>query len=300
MSIGNINTAFDYLKYQASVNALAENFPFLDVSVIGKSVLGKNIYALSIGQGYDTVLFAAAFHGSEHITTNIILRFCERLCTALLTDSPLSGINVKRALSGRKVMIIPRVNPDGCDISILGAKGAGRADYLIRKLSEGDYTHYNANARGVDINHNFPAGWDALKIIEKSHGIYCPAARRFGGYSPVSEPETAALVDICNRENICHAVALHTQGEVIYWNFGNRTPQKSKRMAEILSSVSGYALDVPASLATGGGFKDYFIEEFGRPGFTVELGRGVNPLPEKQALEIYNTCEEMFTIAAIM
>lgn len=296
----NINTAFDYVKYQSAINALAEDYPFLQVETIGKSVMGKSIHALRIGRGYETVLFAAAFHGSEHITTNISLKFCERLCRAILTDSPLCEINVARALRGRSVVIIPRVNPDGCDISVLGEKGTGKAEFLIKRLCEGDYAHYNANARGVDINHNFSAGWHRLKAVERTCGINYPSSRRFGGYAPESEPETAALVGFCRRENVSHALALHTQGEVIYWNYGEHTPEKSKRMAEILASVSGYALDVPAAIATGGGFKDYFIEEYRRPAFTVELGLGENPLPEGSAFDIYEKAEEMLTIAAIM
>lgn len=300
MILKNIDTALDYVKYCSAIKRLKEEFPLLQTEVIGKSVLGKNIYALKIGKGYDSVLFAAAFHGSEHITTNISLMLCEKICMSLLTDSPLCDINLKRALKGRGIIILPRVNPDGCDISILGAAGAAGADYLVRKLCEGDYRHYNANARGVDINHNFPAGWETLKAMEKSHGILGPAATRFGGFSPISEPETAALVSLCRSENIAHVLALHTQGEVIYWNYGDKTPKKSQKMAEIMAAVSGYSLDVPVKLATGGGFKDYFIEEFSRPGFTIELGIGQNPLNEKNVGKIYKKAEEMLILSAIM
>lgn len=290
----------DFVKFCSAVRSAESEYPDLEVTVIGKSVLGKNIYALSLGEGNEEVVIAAAFHGSEHITTNISLMLCESIGLSLLTGASVRDINMKAALKGRKLVIIPRVNPDGCDISILGAAGAGKADSFVRRLCEGDYTHYNANARGIDINHNFPAGWKKLKSLEKAAGISSPSSTRFGGFLPESEPETRALTSYCRTHNVRHVVALHTQGEVIYWNYGKNTPKNSLRMAQIMASVSGYALDVPVALAVGGGFKDFFIEEFSRPGFTLEMGKGKNPLPVSDARSIYEKAEEMLVLAAIM
>ena len=131
-------------------------------------------------------------------------------------------------------------------------------------------------------------------------GIYGPAPSRYGGPKPESEPETQALVRLCNKIRIRHTVALHSQGEVIYWDFGDHTPPRSKRIAEILSTASGYALDVPIAIADGGGFKDWFIEEFNRSGFTVEIGKGQNPLPAESAEDIYLKIREMLTLATII
>lgn len=35
------------------------------------------------------------------------------------------------------------------------------------------------------------------------------------------------------------------------------------------------------------GYKDWFIQEYDRPGYTIEVGRGVNPLPMEQFEQIY-------------
>lgn len=290
----------DYVEYIKTVNELISQYKNIKKSVIGKSVMGKDIIALTLGEGSEQIFYSAAYHGSEHITTNIALMFLENLCYCLLTDKPMKDINMKAALKGRSIVIVPRVNPDGCDINILGAAGAGKIDFLVRKLSDGNYKKYNANARGVDINHNFDAGFKELKTIEKAAGIIGPAATRFGGFYPESEPETKAVASYCRKNNVRHAFALHTQGEVIYWNYGKRTPLRSLKMAEIMASVSGYSLDVPVALATGGGFKDYFIEKFRRPAFTLEMGRGKNPLPIETAEDIYNKAEEMLALGAIM
>ena len=68
-------------------------------------------------------------------------------------------------------------------------------------------------------------------------------------------------------------------------------------MAEILATESGYALDVPIGLAEGGGFKDWFILEFNRPAFTIETGKGKNPLPIEKAEEIYRKIEKMLAVS---
>ena len=294
------NNYCTYQKMCKDIRNLSNEYYMLSVEKIGKSVMGKDIFSLSIGEGAEQVLFAAAFHGSEHITANIALKFAEEVCHCLLTDTDFSGVNLKKALKGRKITIIPMVNPDGCDISILGESACFDRKLFIKRICNMDFSHYNANARGVDINHNFNAGWEELKLKEKSMGISGPAKTRFGGNSAESEPETTALVTFCRNNNIHHATALHTQGEVIYWDYGENTPKRSKKMAEIMAAVSGYALDIPLGIATGGGFKDWFINEFSRPGFTLELGLGENPLPKENTDKIYQKCKEMLILNAIM
>jgi g-D-glutamyl-meso-diaminopimelate peptidase len=75
---------------------------------------------------------------------------------------------------------------------------------------------------------------------------------------------------------------------------------RGKKMAEIFAASSGYALDVPTGLAVGGGFKDWFIDKFHRPGFTVEIGKGKNPLPAEDGEEIYQQIKEMMMLGLLM
>lgn len=290
---------FGYFDMIKTVANLSEQYSFVKTTVIGKSVMGKDIPALRIGRSAEYVLFAGGFHGSEHITSSLLLRFCEELCAALDDDRVIEGLNVRRAMYGRGLIVVPSVNPDGCEISRFGAAATGGSKFL-RRLSGGDYEHYNANARGVDINHNFDADWKALREREKDSGIAGPASRRFGGFSPESEPETVALTGLCKAVHIRHAVAFHSQGEVIYAPTGPNLPKRSERMAEIMSASSGYALSEPEGLAVGGGFKDWFIKEFDRPAFTVEVGHGENPLPLEDYSKIYKQIRELLMLSAIM
>lgn len=294
------SAAYDYIEYKKLIDALCDKYGFLKRTVIGKSCTGLAIPALKIGSASEYCLFAAAFHGSEHLTATVLMMFIEELCREIANGGYISGINAKKAMTGRGVIFVPRVNPDGCEISIHGEKACGSEAERIKRLSRGDFAHWNANFRGVDINHNFDAGWKELKRLELNNGIYGPSPTRYGGERPESEPETIALTELCRKQNIRHAVALHSQGEVIYWSYGRNMPSRSKKMAEIMATSSGYALDTPIGIAVGGGFKDWFIKEFCRPGFTVELGMGQNPLPPESAEEIYLKVREMLMLCSIM
>lgn len=290
---------FGYFDMIKTVDRLSKEYPFIKTGVIGKSVMGKDLPVLRIGRSPEYVLFAGGFHGSEHITVTMLLRFCEELCYAYREDRSIEGLNVRKAMYGRGLVVVPAVNPDGCEISRFGYSATGGSRF-IRRISGGDYAHFNANARGVDINHNFNADWENLRNRERESGIVGPARSRFGGFKAESEPETSALAELCRKANFRHALAFHSQGEVIYAPTGDKKPKRSDRMAEIMAASSGYALEEPEGLAVGGGFKDWFIKEFNRPAFTVEIGKGENPLPLSDYSKIYKRIRELLMLSAIM
>ncbi len=290
----------DYMAVSKAIKEFKAIFPFIQTEIIGKSCGGRDITALKIGRSEEYVLFTAAFHGSEHITTNLLLMFIEDICTAIKNGTEFAGFNIRRVMTGRSIIFVPLVNPDGAEISIHGPAIAGQMEHTVQKICKGDFLHWKANLRGVDINHNFDADWNRLHKLEQQYGIYAPAMTRFGGYKAESEPETKAIVNLCHTYRIRHAIALHSQGEVIYWDYGPKNPPRAQKMAEIMASSSGYELSVPESLAVGGGFKDWFIKEFGRPAFTVEVGSGENPLPIDTAENIYRQIAEMLVLCIAM
>ena len=294
------SVVYDFSLYKKVLDRLCNKYSILHRFTIGKSCAGRDIFALKLGKSADYSLISAAFHGSEHITTNVLLYFIEELCSALTSAKNVAGVDARKALIGRGIIFVPRVNPDGCEISIHGAAACADLAESIGRMCKRDFTHWNANFRGVDINHNFDAGWRELRELERKSGIYGPSPTRYGGTKPESEPETVAMTTLCRSGRIRHAIALHTQGEVIYWNYGNEKPPRSEKMAEIMATSSGYALDYPIGLAAGGGFKDWFIKELHRPAFTVELGKGENPLPINTAYDIYLRVREMLMLSSIM
>lgn len=273
----------DHGTVSGMIGALCARYRFLCTAPIGRSVQGRNLWGLTVGSGKRCVLMAAAFHASEWLTTLVCLRLCEELCYALEKEESLCEWNVRRAMAGRSIVFVPMVNPDGVEIAL-----------------EDPTRRWQANANGVDLNHNFNAGWEILQQFEREKGIVGPSSRQWGGPHAESEPETKALVSLCRRADFRHVVALHSQGEEIYWRYGEHTPSESHLMALSMAAVSGYCVGMPTGLASHGGFKDWFIEEFRRPGFTIELGKGENPLPLSDFETIYEKAREMLLLSVFL
>ncbi len=292
---------YDYLEVMDTIKALSNEFYFLRTTELGKSIVGRSIPALQIGVSDEKILFAGGFHGCERLTTLLLLIFAERFCMALRDDGYFSSVSARTTLFGKSIVILPLINPDGYEIALKGASGAlHMTEHVKRILGDSDIAQWNANARGVDINHNFDAGFPILRKMEEEEGITGPSPRCYGGEKPESEPETKILTELCRKENIRHALAFHSQGEEIFWKYGNRTPSKCFNMAKIFAASSGYQLKTPKGTASHGGFKDWFINEFAKPAFTFEIGKGTNPLDPMGLYDIYEKLEETFLLSLVL
>ena len=94
--------------------------------------------------------------------------------------------------------------------------------------------------------------------------------------------------------------SLYSQGEVIYHTFDNIVPPNSLAIGKRLEKASGYALDMTEGMASYSGYKDWFMKEFNRPGYTIEVGLGENPLPIEQFGEIYErVCPALMVAASL-
>ncbi len=146
---------------------------------------------------------------------------------------------------------------------------------------------WKANAEGVDLNLQFPAGWEKAKDIKFARGWISPAPRDYVGEAPLSAPEASAVYDLTNSRDFKMILAYHSQGNIIYWKYLDFLPPDSIRIAQELSAASGYPAELTPEDASYAGYKDWFIQQYNRPGYTVETGSGTNPLPIRQFSEIY-------------
>ncbi|MBQ7874738.1 MAG: M14 family metallocarboxypeptidase [Oscillospiraceae bacterium] len=282
------------------IKNILKNHPCSKTFCMGKSVLGRRLPVLSVGKTACSTLFVGATHGSEWLTSLVLLRFFEDVCRDFEHGEKLCGINLASAIAKRGLAVIPVLNPDGVEINIRGKSAALSAEKHIERLAKGDYPHWNANARGVDINHNFGAGWEILQEQERENGIFGPAPRQYGGPRHFSEPETRAICGFCSTFDVQRLYSFHSQGEEIYWYYGPRTPFISREIAAEFASLCGYEVTRPSGMASHGGLKDWYIEKFGRPGFTVEIGLGENPLPMEYFDEIYEKLKPALAKALAM
>ncbi len=294
---------YTYDIMERNIFGLKARYPFLEIGTIGKSVLGRNLYYLRLGRGTREVSYNAAHHSLEWITSPLLMKFAENFLKAYATGKTIRGYNIRDIWNQSSIYIVPMVNPDGVDLVL---NGLSPSNPYYNNLLQWNQTGlpfsevWNANIRGVDLNRNYPASWEEAKAQEASLGIYGPGPTRYGGPSPLSEPESIAMVNFTRQHNFRMVLAYHSQGKVIYWNYLNLAPQVSLTIANIFSRVSGYAVaDVPI-VAAYAGYKDWFIKEYRRPGFTIEVGLGKNPLPISQFNTIYKDNEEILLLAPLL
>ncbi len=277
-----VSTECDVKVCEEIGDSILSQYKVVRKFVIGRTACHRNMVAYNIGNG-DGLLICSAFHGMERITSAMSLKFLSDVCRKMKNNSTFANFIMQKGLT-----VVPMVNPDGVEISVNGVNTAGeKAEFVSECLVRAGMPHtkWQANACGVDINHNFDAGFEKVKENEYKMGITAPSHTRYGGKFPESERETKAVCDLCRRNNFSIAVALHTQGREIYYDYGGCTPKNSFLMAQEMSALSGYEVSSPVGIAVGGGFKDWFIEKFHRPAFTLEIGKGINPLSS----EIFNT-----------
>ena len=300
MKVTDNNERFTYLNYKRYVNTLNKKFPSLTLADCGKSLLGKTIYGFVIGEGNENILYVGGTHGLEWITSVLLFELSGRLAEAYENNRSIRGFNVADILKKKRLIIIPELNPDGIEIALVGAEGCGKYKNQNVEICKGDFSFWSANARGVDINHNFNADWYSLRKKERGNGISEPSSRRYGGQYPESEPETRVITRICRNVDINLLITFHSQGEEIYYDYGDNTPEKSLYIAKMLAAVTDYTLVKNEGLASSGGLKDWFIEEFGRPAFTIEVGKGVNPLPISDFDDIYDRVEPLMITGLLL
>ena len=284
------NLSYPYEIMERDLNGLKARYPFLELGTAGESVLGKKLYSVRLGSGPNEVFYNASHHSLEWITSPLLMKFIEEFSRAYALGETLSGIDVRSVWNSSSIYLIPMVNPDGIDLVLNGLSPDNPYyDQLIlwNGGSRDFSTVWQANNRGVDLNHNYNAAWQASKEAEAALGITGPGPTRYSGPSPESEPETAALVRFTRAHLFRLVLAYHTQGRVIYWNFMNLAPPEAKAIGERFADITGYTLDQATGIASYAGYKDWFIQEYRRPGYTIEAGLGKNPIPISQFDTIY-------------
>lgn len=276
--------------------------PQLRTVHIGASAMGRPIPAAVLGGGEEAVLFAGGIHGSEWITSAVLLQFLADVVDCLHSARRFAGYSLRALVTKRKLYVVPMLNPDGVELAVHGLRRDDPAYARLRFYNDGseDFSHWQSNSRGVDLNHNFDAGFAAGKALEQQNGVYGPGPTRFGGRYPFSEPETAALRDFAQSRDLAALFAFHSQGEEIYCDYNGHAPGRALETARILAKVSGYTVGKTTGIASVRGMKDWFIEKYDRPGFTVEIGRGENPLPVEQFPAVYRKLRELLILAATL
>ncbi|MBE3583307.1 MAG: LysM peptidoglycan-binding domain-containing protein [Limnochordaceae bacterium] len=278
--------SYDHEQMAAELRWLAGRYPFLQLTSIGNSVEGRPLMLMRFGRGGRLVHLNGAHHANEWITSPLLVRFMAAFARAYESGGAIGGFSAATLFEQAQFWIVPMVNPDGVNLVQHGI-AAGSPYYNLVMQANGwsrDFRRWKANIRGVDLNRNYPAYWERARL-DSPPG---PSYEGYVGPAPLSEPETANMATLTRSHPFRLVCAYHTAGGVIYWNFLGLAPAESARIATEMAARSGYTpIGEAPPEALYGGYKDWFILAFRRPGFTVEVGSGPSPVPVWQFSDIY-------------
>ena len=276
--IVNPYQTYTYEQMQKDIYKLQNTYPdLIKVENIGRSVDGRNIYAVKLGKGNVKITINAAHHAREHLTTNLVMEMIDTYAQAYVKGTSIDGYNAKNILDKTSIWFIPMVNPDGVTLVQKGHLSA-KNPFHVLKLNgySTDFRAWKANIMGVDLNRQYPADWKNIKYAASR-----PGPQNYKGKKPLTEPEVRALYNFTLKHDFKTAVAYHSSGEILYWNF-HQDPVRYKRdhnIAEMIERKTGYRLVYPGPNPSGGGYTDWFIISQKKPGFTPEISPYVGPRP---------------------
>lgn len=289
---------------EQTIGQLLRRYPAFSSESLTTTAFGRPVLTLRIGTGERKVLYSAAHHANEWITTPVLLKFAEEVGNALRAGGQIQNVPASDLLDAATIYLVPMVNPDGVDL-VTGAIPPGSREYESARNMASFYPEipfpsgWKANLRGVDLNLQYPAGWEQARQIKFSQGYTRPGPRDYVGTAPLTQPETLALAQYTQRINPALVLAYHSQGQVIYWQFENYVVPGARELGEEFARVSGYSLEDTPYNSSFAGYKDWFIQKYRRPGYTIEVGLGENPLPLSQFDEIYRDNEGILVTAAL-
>ena len=289
---------------EQTILKLVKTYPFLRTELLTETAFGRKIRTLVIGRGKRKVIYSAAHHANEWITTPILLKFAEELAEAIQNSTEIFGIDGKTLAETVTIYMVPMVDPDGVDL-VTGAIKPGEGQYETARALAENYPQipfpdgWKANLLGVDLNLQYPAGWLQAREIKFTQGYTRPGPRDYVGRAPLSQKESRALAGYTEYIDPDLILAYHAQGQEIYWQFDDMEVPGAEELGRRLAEVSGYTLTAPAEMSGYAGYKDWFIKTFRRPGYTIEVGRGENPLPLEQFDEIYRDNLGILVTAAL-
>lgn len=278
-----------YTELCEDVELLAYAYPdIISVSWEGKSADGRDIPAVLFGnpEAEQTVFIQAAIHGREHLTSLLVMEQLETYAKNYETES-YKGVSYRDIFSEVALLVVPMANPDGVSVSQIGTEAIRSEELraLVESFYERDgagtdrtyfYRRYKANANGVDLNRNFAYGW------EEYGGTKVPAADRYKGTEPGSEPETKLLMELTKSRNTAVALSYHATGSVLYWDFGQTGELREQCLSfvETVHELTGYRIVYASSdKQDEAGYCEWAVGIEGIPEVTIEIGTVAAPLP---------------------
>ena len=281
---------FNYNAFQEHIEKIKESFDFVSITSIGKGWCKRNIYSLSIGEGESSVLFLSDFSDTAGITSEILLTFFERLCVAYKNDLKISAVKIRSILREQKIVIVPITNPDGLEISCSDGENAFCYKGLVQRAADNNFSEWISNARGVEIDKNFPYRFSDTKSIMKNSSAF-----GYKGPFEASELETQAIISFCKDIHPKYTITLSCSGEYMSCQC-SKCASDCAMMTQVFKSVSGLPIKRIKPCEAYGSFGGWFAKSFSAPSFCFSVSkRSVADLKS-----LYDKYEELLLLSSIM
>lgn len=270
---------YSYQTMTRDLEVLEAMYPNL-ISVVssGKSVQGRDIPVVKLGNGDKKVMFNGSFHAREHMTTNVMMNMIDEYARAYSQNRTLGRYSPSEILDDVSIWFVPMVNPDGVTLVQRGSSGMRESSSLIQwNNGSRNFTSWKANIRGVDLNRQFPTYWSTI-----SNNPGRPAPQNYKGRQPLTEPEAIFMYNLMNKHNFLAVMSYHSSGEVLFAR--SRLNGGMSEMSHLMRNVTGYPILDLTSSRSGGGYSDWIAVSKGVPAITVEIApfTGAMPVPLHQ------------------
>ncbi|MCM3586634.1 M14 family metallocarboxypeptidase [Mesobacillus maritimus] len=290
----NPSEVYSYNKLLQDAMELAYEYPeWIKTQSIGTTPFGRDILAIRLGTGETSILLHGAHHGREWMTSILLMKMIETYAEAITNKENVAGFS-PHLLEEVSIWFVPMLNPDGVTLQQLGIHSFPEKMHAhLLEMNEGskDFKRWKANLQGIDLNRQYPANWDQLKRVTLK-----PCYKLFKGNYPLEAKEVLALFHFTYQVKPEIAVAYHSSGNVLFWGYHQwgltHTTEYAKdiyKIAQPLSTITNYPLKEPSSHQQGGGYTDWFVQEFKKPGVTIEIGELIedNSLPLQEFPDIW-------------
>lgn len=199
----------DYDSMTRFLRSTTSRYPSLTALYsIGKSVQGRDLWVLVVSAspyehmiGKPDVKYVANMHGNEAVSRELMLHLIHHLVTSYHTDP-----YVRWMLDNTRIHILPSMNPDGFEVAKEGTCDGGQGRY---------------NARGFDLNRNFP---DYFKQNNKR-----------------AQPEVEAVKEWISKIQFVLSGSLHGGALVASYPFDNTPNSRICRSSAMCSLFQSYA-----------------------------------------------------------
>lgn len=220
-------------------------------SSIGTSVGGRAIEAFTYGTGEKKVTLIGGIHGGYEWNSVLLAYEMMDYFEANLSQIP----------AGVSVTIIPSLNPDA--VFKVTSK-EGRFTQADVSTDEALLASARFNANGVDLNRNFDCKWQP-KSMWRSQEVSA-------GTSPMSEPESAALVNYVAGAKPNIVVFYHSQASAVYASLCEREILPATKSAHAAYAAgSGYRAEDSFDNYTITGDAGDWLAKIGVPAISIEL-----------------------------